>query len=180
MHEPPIAITRSDLPGLTWVALRGDLDLGGAGLVGDELRAICNARSHVAIDARGLGFVDLAGIRLLSRLQQRMAERGARLSLVPGPLVARLARLTELDTVLEAADVDPDVLLGLAGAGAGAAAAARDAAALRALVATECARHHDLVARMTVLADRAQSAVEAARGTQRTIAAGRARRAAPR
>ena len=113
MHELPVAITRSDLSGLTWVALEGELDLGGVGLVGDDLHRICERCAHVVIDARGLRFVDLAGLRLLVDVGRRQRERGARISLVPGPLVTRLARLADMTSVLEGDD-DPQILLGFA------------------------------------------------------------------
>lgn len=188
MHELPIAITRSDLSGLTWIALQGDLDLGGVGLVGGDLQRACDERSHVVLDTRGLGFLDLAGLRLVADLERRMRDRGARLSIIAGPLLTRLARLVELDAVLAAADQEPDALLGLADAGAGVAGAAPSSrpdpgdasGALRALVASECARQHDLVDRMVTLTGRARTVLEAVHGTNRAVAAGRARRAAGR
>lgn len=113
MRESPIAITRSDVSGLTWIALEGDLDLAGVGLVGGDLRQMCDEGSHVVVDLRALRFVDLAGLHLVADIAQRTRQRGARLSLVPGPLVTRLARLAEMDGVLAAADEDTDALLGL-------------------------------------------------------------------
>ena len=125
MRAPPIALTRSDLSGLTWIALEGDLDLAGAGLVGEDLHRICDASRHLVIDARGLRFIDLAGLRLLAALGRRQRERGARLSIVPSPLVTRLARLTGMQPVLDDSRDAPDALLGLGDAAADAARTAR-------------------------------------------------------
>ena len=125
MHVPPIAVTRSDLSGLTWITLEGDLDLAGVGLVGVDLHRICDATRHVVIDTRGLQFIDLAGLRLLAALGRRQRERGARLSIVPCPLVTRLARLTGMQPVLEDSRDAPNALLGLGDAAPDAARPAR-------------------------------------------------------
>jgi anti-anti-sigma factor len=171
-----VAMTRSELSGLTWLALDGELDVGGAGLIGGELTAICDGTPHVVLDARGLRFVDLAGIRLLSGLHRRQRDRGARFSLVAGAPVRRLARLAGMEPLLSA-EAHPDVLLGLLPARA--RAHEPDPSQMRALVATACDRQTELVARMRHLCERAQLALATVRGTNDTALEGRARRAGP-
>jgi anti-anti-sigma factor len=112
--DSPVGITRADISGLTWVALEGELDLAGAGLVGGDLLRICDASGHVVIDARALGFIDLTGLRLLAGLERRQRDRGARFALVAGDALRRLARLGELQPLLES-ERHPDDLLGLVG-----------------------------------------------------------------
>ncbi len=201
MSRPPIAITRSDLSGLTWIALQGELDLAGAGLVGGDLTRICDAHDHVVIDVRDLTFIDLAGLRILAKLERRQRARGARFSLIAGDVVRRLARLGDMRPLLES-QRRPDDLLGIAGlhdtgpdaadagAGAGAGARSRDRADVRLVlvegldvrgrVAAECERQAALVATMVSLAGRAQTALDAVRGASRAAAEGRVRRAATR
>ena len=83
MPRPAIAITRSDLAGLTWIVLRGELDLAGAGLVGGDLTCICDAHAHVVIDARDVTFIDLAGLRILAGLERRQRDRGGKHRALP-------------------------------------------------------------------------------------------------
>jgi anti-anti-sigma factor len=178
-----VAITRTDLSGLTWIALDGELDFAADGSVWEDLARICDARDHVVVDARGLTFIDLAGLRLLLRLDQRQQSRGARLSLIPGRRVERLMRLVEL-TRLDVIQEEPGVLLGLSTSDLEVAAVLahrtteHERRSLRMLVAEECARQHDLVARMLSLTHQAQSALETVRGSSRAVLEGRARRAA--
>jgi anti-anti-sigma factor len=171
-----VAMTRSELSGLTWLALDGELDVAGAGLIGGELPAICDATPHVVIDTRGLRFVDLAGLRLIAGLQRRQCDRGGRFSLVAGAAVRRLARLAGLHALL-AAEETPDVLLGLVRP-ARARTHDADPSEMRARVATACQRQADLVARMVHLCERAQATLATVRTTNRTALEGRARRAA--
>jgi anti-anti-sigma factor len=187
---------RADISGLTWVALDGELDLAGAGLVGGDLLRICDASDHLVIDARALTFVDLTGLRLLAGLERRQRDRGARFALVAGDAVRRLARLGELQALLDA-ERHPDDLLGLVGIDGTAPLDAapwhldppadhrrhlrlEDGGDLRDRVASECARQAALVATMASLAGRAQTALDLVRGTSRAAAERRARRGALR
>jgi anti-anti-sigma factor len=192
--RPPVAITRSDLSGLTWIVLHGELDLAGAGLVGGDLTRICDTHAHVVIDARDVTFIDLAGLRLLGGLERRQHARGARFSLVAGDAVRRLARLGEMRSLLDS-ERHPDDLLGLAGAhdtGAPPPAAppsdpvatrvppplaVRERVTLRDRVASECARQAALVATMVSLTDKAQAVLDTMRSTSRAAVEGRVRRA---
>jgi anti-anti-sigma factor len=191
VSRTPIAITRSDLTGLTWVVLHGELDLAGAGFVGGDLARICDTCEHVVVDARDLTFIDLAGLRILAGLERRQRDRGARFSLVAGDAVRRLARLGDMRSLL-GSERHPDDLLGIAGlhdtgpapepADPGPAPPARPAALLtepsvRELVASECARQAALVATMVSLAARAQNALDAVRDAGRASVEGRVRRA---
>jgi anti-anti-sigma factor len=105
-------MTRSDLSGLIWIVLHGELDLAGVGLLGGDLTRICDAHARVVIDVRDVAFIDLAGLRILAGLERRQRARGARFSLVSGDAVRRLARLADMTTLL-ASEADPEMLLGL-------------------------------------------------------------------
>jgi anti-anti-sigma factor len=109
-----VDIVRSDVNGITWIALDGELDMARANEAGPELMAVCDGAAHAVLDTRALRFIDLAGLRLLSALWQRQRARGARLSIVPGGQVRRLAELAGMTEPLQGAST-PDELLGLKG-----------------------------------------------------------------
>src|SRR3954447_17459608 len=102
------------MDGMTWLALAGELDLAGADEVGSRLIHACDGIPHAVIDTRLLRFVDLAGLRLLVGLAERMHRRGAELSVIAGPRVRRLADLTDLGDRLNL-DATPEELLGVTG-----------------------------------------------------------------
>lgn len=107
-----VDIVRSDVNGITWIALDGELDMARANEAGPELMAVCDGAAHAVLDTRALRFIDLAGLRLLCALWQRQRARGARLSIVPGQQVRRLAELAGMTEPLQGAST-PDELLGL-------------------------------------------------------------------
>jgi anti-anti-sigma factor len=173
MHEPLVTIDRTDLTGLTWITLDGELDLAASDEVLTELTLACDACTHpMVVDTRRLRFIDLAGLRMLLALERRQRARGAHLSFVPGPVVRRLARLVGMGVPEEA---DPGALLGLATATDADPPHAGEA--LRARVAGGCARQQVLLAQMVALTTRARSTLETVRGTSRLVLESRTRRA---
>jgi anti-anti-sigma factor len=70
-----VDIVRSDVNGITWIALDGELDMARANEAGPELMAVCDGAAHAVLDTRALRFIDLAGLRLLCALWQRQRAR---------------------------------------------------------------------------------------------------------
>jgi anti-anti-sigma factor len=176
---PRIVITRADMDGMTWLALEGELDLAGADEVGSRLTHACEEVRHAVIDTRGLRFVDLAGLRLLVELSERMHRRGAELSVIAGPRVRRLADLTDLGDRLDL-DATPEQLLGLSGVRPALTDECRRSEALCAQVAAEVTRQRHLVERMQSLSESAASLLIAMRNSSRVSGDARSRRAASR
>ncbi|HTI34232.1 MAG TPA: STAS domain-containing protein [Miltoncostaea sp.] len=176
---PRIEITRADMDGMTWLALEGELDLAGADEVGSRLIDACEGVRHAVIDTRRLRFVDLAGLRLLVELGERIHRRGAELSVIAGPRVRRLADLTDLGDRLDL-DATPEELLGLTGPPPVTAGELVRTEALCAQVAAEVTRQQHLVERMQSLSQSATSLLIAMRNSSRVSGENRARRAASR
>jgi anti-anti-sigma factor len=179
-----VTITRSDVGGIAWLALDGELDMAGVDDAGYELMAICDDVRHAVVDARRLAFIDLSGLRLLVRLERHQRRRGARLSIVPGDLVTRLAEISDIRGAIRG-EATPETLLGLAGSATAPPARPpaevdRTGHLLREQVAAEVLRQRQLVARMQSLSDAAASLLEALRRTDRALCEGHVRRAAPR
>jgi len=68
------------------IALRGELDLAGAGALEQELaRLDADPVATVVLDLSGVAFMDSSGLRVVAVASQRAQELGRRLALVPGP-----------------------------------------------------------------------------------------------
>jgi len=93
------------------VVLEGELDLATAPILELELdRLEWRRPGLVPVDVRGLAFIDLAGIRVLLAAHERARCRGGEFAIVGGaPIVERLMRLLELDTVPDLIDDPADV-----------------------------------------------------------------------
>ena len=180
-----VTITRSDVGGIAWLALDGELDMAGADEAGYQLTAVCDGVQHAVLDLRRLEFIDLAGLRLLDRLGRHQRRRGARLSIIPGHRVTRLADVSDMAGAIRV-QAAPEELLGLADPQTAASPPARQSAAsrtghaLREQVAAELVRQQRLVERMQELSDAAASRLDTLRRTDRAAWEGRERRAAPR
>ena len=85
------------------LALAGELDIGSAARVEEELARIeRDAPATVVIDLRALTFMDSTGLRIIVGADARAREHERRLVLVQGPdAVRRLLRMTRLDERLE-------------------------------------------------------------------------------
>jgi anti-anti-sigma factor len=107
--------------GVVRVTLRGELDIGSAGKVEEELRLVEEERpALIVLDLRKLEFMDSSGLRMIMAADSRAREDDRRLAVIQGPdAVRRVFEITRLDERLEIVD-DPSALRG-AEAGADAA-----------------------------------------------------------
>jgi anti-sigma B factor antagonist len=97
------------------VALQGELDVAGAGLLEHELDRILadHEPSALVLDLSGLEFMDSTGLRLVVLADQRAREEGRTFALVRGRgdvhrvfEITRMAdRLRFLDSAADAADL---------------------------------------------------------------------------
>ena len=91
--------------------LSGEIDLSNAGAVEDQVTGGLAGATAVAVDLSGLGYLDSAGLALLSRLAGRLAAAAGSLRLVvpPDAVVGRtlsvsgLAAAIPVDETVEAA-----------------------------------------------------------------------------
>lgn len=90
------------------LVLSGELDISSASRVEEELDRVEAERPPVlALDLRGLAFMDSTGLRLIVSADARAREQGRRLAVVRGPeAVQRIFRVTRLDERLDMVD-DP-------------------------------------------------------------------------
>jgi anti-anti-sigma factor len=95
---------------LALVTLRGELDLPGAAQLEPELGRLARepGLDAVALDLRGLDFLDTSGLRLFVAADRTLRDCDRRLVLVRGPQrVQRVFELTRLAERLEFIDA-PD------------------------------------------------------------------------
>jgi anti-sigma B factor antagonist len=103
---PALELKTSDREGAAVVELTGELDIATAPKLEDEVRRLeAEGGKLIAIDLRGLEFMDSSGLRALLAADTRARERGARLVLVRGDdRIQRVLRITRLDERLEIVD----------------------------------------------------------------------------
>ena len=97
------------------VALQGELDVAGAGLLEHELDRILadHAPAALVLDLSGLDFMDSTGLRLVVLADQRASDEGRAFAVVRGiedvHRVFEITRMTDrlrfLDSPTEAADL---------------------------------------------------------------------------
>ncbi len=87
------------------VELAGELDLATVGRVEEEVVDLCERGfPEVCLDLRGLTFCDSSGVRLLVRLDRRLADRGCRLTVdARRGAAVRVLRLLGVERRLHAA-----------------------------------------------------------------------------
>ncbi len=103
--------------GAVRIALRGELDLEHAYTFDEELKRVEGARpSCLALDLRGLSFLDSCGLARLLAARRRAGRERRRLLLVRGgPAVSRLLAITAVgEQFVQVSDV-PDELRPAAG-----------------------------------------------------------------
>jgi anti-anti-sigma factor len=85
------------------VALRGELDLAGAGQLRARLRTACEENEgRVVLELSELAFVDSTGLAILVEYHEKTRVAGGRLTLVaPQPAVVRVLRITGLHELLK-------------------------------------------------------------------------------
>ncbi|MGB2710725.1 MAG: STAS domain-containing protein [Conexibacter sp.] len=88
------------------LALEGELDIGGAERVEQELARIEGAQpATIVLDLSGLAFLDSTGLRIIVGADARAREQARRLVIVRGPeAVHRIFHMTRLDERLEIVD----------------------------------------------------------------------------
>ena len=91
-------------PGITIVALRGDLDMASAPALGEHLlTALPQSARLLILDLGEVTFCDAAGLTMLIGIQRHAIKLGISLYLsAPRPQVAKLLRVTGLDRGLNA------------------------------------------------------------------------------
>jgi anti-anti-sigma factor len=99
--------------GIAVLAVRGDLDLAGAGLLE---RALLDAQAAdppaIVVDLRGADFMDSSGLRTVIVAARRAEEDATRFALVPGKAqVMRVFQITRMEERLEFVD-DPATVTG--------------------------------------------------------------------
>jgi anti-sigma B factor antagonist len=99
------------------VQLAGELELASAAACREALDGILHGgRTDILIDLRGLTFLDSMGLSTLVHAHLVGAERGRRVSFVPGRhSVQRVFEIAEMDARVEWADAVERVLLNAAG-----------------------------------------------------------------
>ncbi len=96
-----VRVERTD--SLTYVELRGELDLSCEDQFGDSVDTVQSGR--LVLDLRALTFIDAAGLRMILRTWQRSREEGFALEIVGGrDQVEKVFRITGLDRTLPMAD----------------------------------------------------------------------------
>jgi anti-anti-sigma factor len=105
-----LRIEREERDGAVVLRLRGEIDLANAARVGEDVRReVDNTTFALALDLRGLTYLDSAGVGLLFDLAARLRSRRQELVVVPadGTLPAQVIALVALDSVaIVASDVE--------------------------------------------------------------------------
>jgi anti-sigma B factor antagonist len=84
--EPEFAITSVQRDGERVIAVTGELDLGSAERVQQELgRAQADDEGPIVLDLSGLTFIDSTGLRVIIEANERLAAGESGWAIVPGP-----------------------------------------------------------------------------------------------
>jgi anti-sigma B factor antagonist len=97
-----MTVAGPDAPGSTTVHLDGDIDVGNAAAIGDELvDVVARATGNVVVDCSGISFVESRGLAMMARVQRFADDSGCRLSWQALPLhVLHSIHVTGLDRYL--------------------------------------------------------------------------------
>jgi anti-anti-sigma factor len=111
---PNFGLETQDQNGVLYLTLRGELDIGSAGKVEEELRRIeQDGPALIVLDLRKLDFMDSSGLRVIMAADQRAREEDRRVAVIQGPdAVRRVFEITRLDERLEIVE-DPSALDGV-------------------------------------------------------------------
>ena len=109
LGELPFGFEIREGADLTTLTLTGDLDLVTAGDVEPALRGAQESSTTVALDFRGLRFIDSSGLRLVLDAQRRARAAGTRLLVAPGDgPIRRVFDLSGVGTLVELVDAPPE------------------------------------------------------------------------
>ena len=94
--EQEFAISSEQRDGERVIALTGELDLGTAERLAQELeRAQADGESAIVLDLSGLTFIDSTGLRVIIEADEQLADGESAWAIVPGPdSVQRVFELT--------------------------------------------------------------------------------------
>jgi anti-anti-sigma factor len=97
-----MTLADADAPGSTTIHLRGDIDVGNAQVIGDEITALVSAgNATVVVVCSGIAFVESRGLAMMARVQRFADEAGCSLSWRAFPLhVLQSIHVTGLDRYL--------------------------------------------------------------------------------
>jgi anti-anti-sigma factor len=96
--------------GFARLALKGELDLAGAGRVDEAVSALLAGDDHamLIVDLRELTFMDSTGLRAIVRAHEAAQQAGRRVAIVRGPeAVHRVFELVGMADRLELVDEPP-------------------------------------------------------------------------
>ena len=101
---------RSDGAG-EWATLTGELDIAQAPLLEQSLQRVeAGGARLIVLDLRAVSFIDLTGMRVLTRASNRLEQTGGRLIVVRGPRpVEMVFMLTGAAETLELVDLETAV-----------------------------------------------------------------------
>jgi anti-anti-sigma regulatory factor len=88
-----LEISLFTLPGVTWLQVHGELDIAGVPSLEAEAAAAPDPEDYCVLDARGLSFCDVVGLRALRRVLEDWAAAGNPASCLLSAAVARVAWL---------------------------------------------------------------------------------------
>ena len=101
-----VEVVRSDARVV--IVLRGELDADSEPEAGAALAAAGDGAGAVALDLRGLDFIDSSGLKLVLAADRRLRERGVAFSVLRGPVhVQRAFTSAGLDDLLPFVDELP-------------------------------------------------------------------------
>ena len=104
-HEQPLGFEATGTGGTVTVVLRGDLDVGTEGSLGQHLARITqNEPGRLIFDMAQVGFVDCASARLIVGTDRSLPEGVRPVIRGPRPVVRRLLQITGLDARCDLAD----------------------------------------------------------------------------
>jgi anti-sigma B factor antagonist len=87
--------------GVTWIALNGRLDIGGASEIDLRFSALAGSRRSVVVDLSQVTFLASMGMRLLLSGAKTVASKGGRMVLhAPIPMVEKVLATAGIDTVI--------------------------------------------------------------------------------
>ncbi|WP_217915910.1 STAS domain-containing protein [Miltoncostaea marina] len=95
MREPACTVRVWTLRDHRWIVVAGELDMAATTWHGHELQSMMEEGERCVIDARGVGFVDAAGYRLLLELDEAARAHGGELTVVPSPALRRICELLD-------------------------------------------------------------------------------------